>query len=423
MFKSIVCSVLSSLFVVCVLYFVAFDSKEESLQKTKAWKDAIVVYELENYQLKDGVVNEISMSIVSKPGWSYVLGGNRYIIYNIEPERYKLNADGECSQCLQVGLLDHNNQVVDKRFVLAGVKEVTDVFLKNGEVFVSAIMHDDSEIVKLVPQIEAPKPLPDMRKNPKAYLNAYASKIRSLLRTDYRPDKQFSALDYRYYDSKISEALEKEKLRMLDLYDEIFGDEEGLTNASQKLELVCFLEEGLTDLINKENEDEEFGISTSQQSINDYVIEEAKNICWDNYISAIAYPENWRTVRNLKGVFRGFPFEAKDGIVIFRANVKNIDTEEKVEEILILRLLWDGEMYSEWCYNPKDFSKCFKDKIKFELIDPNNVTGTYKPETGYFVCRDGIWVEEFSDSITTNGCEGVELLEPFKWQIPVNSAE
>ena len=146
-------------------------------------------------------------------------------------------------------------------------------------------------------------------------------------------------------------------------------------------------------------------------------LEEVQNYVWDNLIKAVNQPDNWRKIRNLKGVFRGFPFEAQNGIVAFKGKVNYSHLGSEHDEILILRFIMD-DIREEWCFNPSDFSTYDEVKIKYELIQTGMESPSYLPETGYFVCRDGIWVEDSLDGVVEKPFEKMELLEPFRWKKP-----
>lgn len=397
--------------------------KQDSIkiEYTDNWKDVKVNYKFEDYQLKDGkVFFDLSEKLYmeSKSGWSFNLNENSYVLFDVYPGDIELlKYRDESMQGLYIALVNDENTQISKNCLASGVKDISEVKTKGDSLYVSGVLADGCKTNILISLPEKPKPLPDIRVNAKKYLDAYESYLYAMSSSDDRPNHYNDALDESYKNSNIYRLLEDEKVRFLDVYYDMFGVEEGLTNATQKLELIGMVGNQQADLINEENEAENFDIPTSRKNIQMWEIQEARDYVWDNLIKAVNMPENWRKIRNLKGIFRGFSFEAKDGIAIFKGKVKYSHINSEREQILILRLMID-EVREEWCFNPVDFSNYDEEKIKFELILAGALSGSYLPETGYFVCRDGVWVEDSLDGVVENPYEKMELLEPFKWEKP-----
>lgn len=400
--------------VACFAYM--YYTRISQIEFTDNWKNAKLYHNFDNYQLNDGkaYLDNGNLFIESKSGWSFYTEGNNYILFNVCPDDMTPHSEfcKDSNQGLYIGLLDDNNSLVSQKCLASRIKDISKVKVNSkGDFYLLGTLPDDSKTNVVISLPEPPTPLPDIYTDVEKYLEVYAKNIGKMAYSNVHPGHSMSAQDDSFYSSNINSLVNSEREKALEIYYYLFRNEEGLTNVNQKLDVINLLGGELNNLINKENEAEKFGVTISRRNLYSYVVEEAQKIIWDNLIRAIKYPENWRRVRNLKGVFRGIPFEAKDGIVIFRANVKQIDSDEISEEILILKLLWDGEMNEEWCYKPHDFSKYCENKIKFELIDPNNVTGTYMPETGYFIYRDGVWIEGSIDSTVTNAYKGIEILQ------------
>lgn len=391
------------------------------IEFTDNWKDVKVNYEFENHQLKDGkgyTTFSDKLYIESKPGWSFNYNENSYVLFDVWPgDIEKSRHRDECAQGLYIALVNEENTQIEKICLVSGVKDISKVKTKGDSLYVSGVLEDGSRTNVFITMPERPKPLPDIYENAEKYFDAYELYLYSMSSSDNHPNHYNTALDDKFRYSNIIRLLDKEKIRFLDVYYDVFGEEEGLTNATQKLELIDMITDEKEELIAEENAAEEFYVPTSRQVIQMWHLEEVQNYVWDNLFKAVNQPDNWRKIRNLKGVFRGFPFEAQNGIVVFKGKVKYSHSGSEHDEILILRFIMD-DIREEWCFNPSDFSTYDEVKIKYELIQTGMESPSYLPETGYFVCRDGIWVEDSLDGVVEKPFEKMELLEPFRWEKP-----
>lgn len=387
--KEILYFVSGAIIATCIVCF--FSKQKEAILLTDAWKDARGEFYFDAFQLKNGkTTKDCLANIVSKEGWSFIWQGNSYLLYEINEGELEKDSNGEFKQQLNIGLLDSDRNITNKDCLVSGVKNISKIKVSpQGEPFVSANLADGTETNIIICLPKPFDPLPDMNQNAEAYLNAYRSQILSSIYGDFPPEYRFSAVDYRWISSKKNELLNRERRKILDLHVALFS-EEG-KSVEDKLNCLSLIGRLISDEISENNKSDDF-ISTSHAALDEYTLQETMNYCWEGWIKSIKYPEGWRKVRNAKGVFRGRSFVANEGLVLIDAKVKNDDTGELDNTFLILRLL--PEQYrEEWCYSPTDWAQYYEEKIGFELIYPEAVSGSYLPEKGDFVLRDGVWVE------------------------------
>lgn len=391
----------------CIVCF--FSKQKEAIQLTDAWKNARGEFYFDAFQLKNGKTPEDCLTnITSKEGWSFVWQDNSYLLYEINQGELEKDNNGECKQQLNIGLLDSDRNIINKDCLVSGVKNISKVKVSpQGKPFVSANLVDGTETNIVICFPKQFNPLPDMNKNAEAYLEAYRSQIYSSIYGDYPPEYHFSAVDNRWISSKINELLNQERRKILDLHVAIFS-EEG-KSVEDKLKCLSLIGGLMSNEIGENNKLDDF-ISTSHAALDEYTLQEAKNYCWEGWIKSINYPEGWRKVRNAKGVFRGRAFVAKEGLVLINAKVKNDYTGAADNTFLILKLF--PERYrEEWCYNPTDWSQYYEEKIGFELIYPGAVSGSYLPEKGDFVLRDGVWVEKITSGSNVEPSPNYQIFE------------
>lgn len=375
-----------------------FGKTNGEIQLTDSWKDAKGEYFLEKFQLQNGkTLDGYSPSVTSKEGWSFIWNNNTYLLYQINTSNSE--------KPLNIGLLDSKGEIINKYCLIASVENVSKVKISSeGKPFVSANLADGTETNIFIRFPKPFEPLPDIKDNAEAYLSACEDRIYSRVYGDYPLGCDWQdAVNLRFSSNIKNELFDIEKRKVLDVHIAMFPEER--KSVKDKLNVLNSVRYSMSDVLELNNQNDDF-ISTSHAALDEYVLQEAMDHCWDNWLKSLKYPDGWRKVRNARGVFRGKTFVAKEGLVLIRV-------KEKYSYTFLILKLSPKQYREEFCYNPVDWSSDYVEKIGFELIDPNAQERSYLPETGDFILKDGIWVENSLGGNNVEPSKNFIILEQF----------